>query len=287
MHRRSQSRILRWLTGENGVPWGANPGDYDPVAIERTLGTIGELFGEEGWPRRYFPLDVEGMERIPAAPVMIVSNHSGGTTIPDVWGFLVSWYRRFGTVRPIHPLAHEMIVSTRLVGPYFAARGILRATRPLAILALREFRHDVMVRPGGELETWRPWKQRYEVDFSGRTGYARTAIEAGVPIIPVAHAGAHDTLFVLSAGRKLASLLGMQHIARSRVWPIHLSLPWGIAFGPMPHLPLPARLRYRIGEAIEPPRIPEGGSPTNEQVEALDRMVRESIQRMLYELRDR
>ena len=281
MSRHSKSRVLRWLQGEEGVPWGADPADFDPVAVEGTLRTLGELFGEEGWPRRYFPLDVKGLENIPPAPAMVVSNHSGGTTIPDVWGFMVAWYRRFGTARPIHPLAHEMILSTRLTGPYFAARGILRAQRQLALRALTEFGHDVMVMPGGDLETWRPFRKRYQLEFGGRTGYANLAIEAGVPVVPVAHAGAHNTFMVLSDGRWLARILRMQHIARANVWPIHLSLPWGLAVGPFPHLPLPARLRYRIGTPIVPPPLPADGAPTIGQITALDEQVRGSIQRML------
>jgi 1-acyl-sn-glycerol-3-phosphate acyltransferase len=215
---------------------------------------------------------------------MVVSNHSGGTTIPDVWGFLVSWYRCFGVERPIHPLAHEMIVSTKLVGPYFAARGVLRATRPLTMHALTAFQHDVMVMPGGDIETWRPFRRRYQVDFHGRTGYASMAIEARVPIVPVAHAGAHNTFMVLSDGQWLAKLLHLPHLARANVWPIHLSLPWGLAVGPVPHIPLPAHLRYRVGEPIVPPKPPKDGRPTKEQVLALDAEVRGSIQRMLTSL---
>jgi 1-acyl-sn-glycerol-3-phosphate acyltransferase len=278
MSRHSKCRILRWLNGAAGVPWGANPDDYDPVAIDETLGTVGELFSDESQSRRYFPLEVEGLARIPRPPVMVVSNHSGGTSIPDVWGFLVAWYRRFGSVRPIHPLAHEMIVSTRLTGPYCARRGILRATRDLALAALRRC-HDIMVMPGGDRDVWRPWRDRYRIEFGGRTGYARTALEAGVPVIPVAHAGAHNSFMVLSDGRWLARLLNLEQIARASVWPVHLSLPWGLGIGPLPHIPLPVRLRYRIGEPIEPQRC--GTSPTDAQVRALDEQVRGTIQSML------
>jgi 1-acyl-sn-glycerol-3-phosphate acyltransferase len=280
MSRHSKSRILRWLGGKDGVPWGADPNDFDPVAIEHTLGTLGELFGAEGWPRRYFPLEVHGLDRIPPGPTMVVSNHSGGTSIPDVWGFLVAWYRRFGSSRPIHPLAHEMIVSTRLTGPYFSKRGVLRATRALAVEALR-LGHDILVLPGGDAETWRPWKRRYVVDFNGRTGYARTALETGVPIVPVAHAGAHDTLFVLSDGKRLARWLHLQELARSSVFPVHLSLPWGIGIGPLPHIPWPARMRYSIGAPITPPEMASTPAEVDQQVRVLDAWVRRSIQTML------
>jgi 1-acyl-sn-glycerol-3-phosphate acyltransferase len=286
MSRQSKGRILRWLHGDRGVPWGSDPNELDVEAVMGTLATVGELFGEEGWPRRYFPLEIEGLRRLPEPPVMIVSNHSGGTTIPDVWGFLVAWYRRFGAARPIHPLAHEMILSTRFTGPYFAKRGVLRATRNLAHRALVEQRRDIMVMPGGDLDTWRPFRKRYQVDFGGRNGYARLAIETGVPIVPVAHSGAHETLLVLSDGRWLAKVFHLRELARSSVWPIHLSLPWGLGFGPLPHLPLPARMRYRVGAPILPPPLRPGEEIDAQRVAMLDDEVRAAIQAMLDDLRE-
>lgn len=283
--RHSKSHVLRWLNGPGGVPWGANPADFDADAVTGTLSSVGRLFGEEAWPRRYFPLDVQGMEHVPQPPVMIVSNHSGGTTIPDVWGFLVAWYRHFGVERPIHPLAHEMIVSTPLIGPYFAKRGILRATNELARTALQDFRRDIMVMPGGDLETWRPWRRRFEVDFGGRRGYARLAIQTGTPIVPVAHAGAHDTFMVLTDGRKIARFLHLDAFARAQVFPVSLALPWGLAIGPLPHIPIPARLHYRIGAPVVPPAIEPGSAPTDEQVRAMDSSVRGAIQSMLDQLK--
>src|ERR1700749_1055823 len=110
-----------------------------------------------------------------------------------------------------------------------------------------------MVMPGGDLDTWRPYSQRYRVRFSGRTGYARTALRAGVPIVPMANAGAHETLIVLSDGRRLAKALHLQELARASIWPVHLSLPWGLAIGPWPHIPVAALPRYRIGPAVPPP----------------------------------
>src|SRR5205823_1370763 len=118
------------------------------------------------------------------------------------------------------------------------AREILRQKR------------DLLIFPGGDLDTWRPYSKRWEVDFGGRTGYARLALETRVPIVPVAHAGAHETLRVLTSGRGLAKAIGLKRFARANVWPIHLSLPWGLAIGPVPHIPLPGQFRYLVGEPI-------------------------------------
>lgn len=278
-----RGRLLRWLHKSQHVAWGTDPGEYDPEAVRETLPFVKKLFG----PGRYFGVEVEGWQHMPDAPVMIVSNHSGGTTIPDVWGFLSAWYQNYGVYRPLHPMAHEIILSTQVTGEYFARRGVLRGSRELAISVLRDWRRDLMVMPGGDLDTWRPYSKRYEVRFSGRTGYARLALKAGVPIVPLAHAGAHETLIVLSDGRRFARALGLPAIARASIWPVHLSLPWGLAIGPWPHIPTPARLRYRIGAPVTPPSpVAPDEEPSEELVRAYDAAVQSSVQVLLDELKE-
>jgi 1-acyl-sn-glycerol-3-phosphate acyltransferase len=277
-----QGRFLDWMHGSTLAHWGNQPLDFDPAATKQTVGRAGRLFG----PGRYFGLEVEGFDNVPAGPTMVVSNHSGGTTIPDVWGFLIAWYRRFGVERPIHPMAHEIILSNRFTGVYFSKRGVLRGGRAIALGALRDHGRDVMVMPGGDLDTWRPYSKRYEVRFGGRIGYARLSIMAGVPIVPVANAGAHETLIVLTDGRPFARAIGLHAFARAEIFPVHLSLPWGLAIGPWPHLPTPVTLRYRIGTPIAPP--PHGDparEPPEELVRAHDAVVQAAVQKLLDELR--
>ncbi len=280
-----EGRLLRWLHKSQHVAWGTDPGEYDPDEVKRTLPLVKKLFG----PGRYFGVDVQGWQHVPESPVMVVSNHSGGTTIPDVWGFLGAWYQNFGVHRPIHPMAHEFVLATRLTGEYFARRGVLRGSRQLARSVLTTWRRDLMVMPGGDVDTWRPYSERYRVRFGGRTGYARTALEARVPIVPLAHAGAHETLIVLTDGRRLARALHLPEIARASIWPVHLSLPWGLAIGPWPHIPTPALFRYRLGPAIWPPASlgPPGSAevPSEAMVREHDARVRASVQGMLDELK--
>lgn len=278
-----QSHILDWLHRSQPVVWGLDPGAYDPEAVRRTLPAVKKLFG----PGRYFGVDVRGWQHVPEAPCMIVSNHSGGTSIPDVWGFMSAWYQNFGVHRPLHPMAHEIILSTQVTGEFFATRGVLRGNREVALAVLRDWKRDLMVMPGGDLDTWRPYSQRYRVRFSGRTGYARLALQTGVPIVPVAQAGAHSTLIVLSDGRRFAKAVGLQRIARASIWPVHLSLPWGLAIGPWPHLPTPARLRYRIGPPVHPPaEVAPGEEPSEELVRAYDHEVQAAVQALLDELKE-
>jgi 1-acyl-sn-glycerol-3-phosphate acyltransferase len=273
-----EGRLLRWLHKRQQVTWGTDPGEYRPEDVKRTLPFVKKLFG----PGRYFSVEVQGWQHVPDSPVMIVSNHSGGTSIPDVWGFMAAWYQNFGVDRPLHPMAHEVILSTRVTGEYFARRGVLRGSRPLARAVLSDWRRDLMVMPGGDVDTWRPYSERYQVRFGGRTGYARLALQARVPIVPLAHSGAHETLIVLSDGRRLARALRLPEIARASIWPVHLSLPWGLAVGPWPHIPTPSRFRYCLGPALHPPAaLGPGEEPSEALVLEYDRMVRAAVQGML------
>jgi 1-acyl-sn-glycerol-3-phosphate acyltransferase len=277
-----RGRLLQWLHRKVGTPDGANdPSTFDPAAVTQVLAFASRFFG----PGRYFDLDVRGMEHVPEKPVMVVSNHSGGTSIPDVWGFGYAWYSHFGTARPIHPLAHEMVLSTKTTARFFGRIGVLRAGRGVASDVLTKWGRDLLVMPGGDVDTWRPYKDRWKVQFGGRTGYARTALKAGVPIVPVANAGAHETLLVLSDGQALARKLRLRELTRANVFPISLSFPWGLTVGPWPHLPIPARMRYRFGTPIAPTPLAPGEEPTDAMVDELDAAVRAAVQGLLDGLR--
>jgi 1-acyl-sn-glycerol-3-phosphate acyltransferase len=260
------SRLFGLLARLGPRRFGRDPGAFDPAAVERTVAALARA----GRRAPLFPVDARGLERVPPPPALLVMNHSGGTSIPDVWGFLYAWYRRFGGARPLHTLAHELVVGQPLTGPWCERRGVLLAEPGIARRVLVDERRDVLVLPGGDREAWRPFRDRHRVDFGGRLGYARLALETGVPVVPVAHDGAHRTLLVLARGGSIARALGLHRLARADIWPLHLSLPWGIALGPLPHLPLPVALRYAIGDPVEAPTVI-----------ALDAAVRAAIQELL------
>ena len=273
-------RIMRLLdAGE----WGTRLDDFDPVAVQRVREIVGHFFGTG----KYFPTAFDGWGNVPDTNVMVVANHSGGMMIPDAWALGLAWYDQFGLSRPLHPMAHELVFSTPITAARFARLGALRASRQLAEEVLSEWGRDLIVFPGGDMDTFRPYRDRYKVQFAGRTGYARIALRARVPILPIAHAGSHETLIVLTDGNRLAKKFRLHEIARADVWPIHLSFPWGISFGPMPHIPLPTKLRYKVGKPVPlPADLLEGEEPTEGQVLAYDALVREHLQVLLDQLKE-
>lgn len=238
---------------------------------------VGRWFDTRG----LYPVDAAGFDNLPeGAPAMIVSNHSGGSTVLDCIGFAFAWYRHFGPTRPLHFLAHEILMATRFTGPLFEEIGVLRTSRCLAREVLDEHRRDIMVMPGGDRDTWRPWRDRHRVRFSGHKGYARLALQTGVPVVPLAHIGAHDTLMVLTDGMTIAQRLRLHDLFRIDVFPIHLSLPWGVGIGPWPHLPVPTTLHYRLGAPVPLP-CEATPSPSEALVAEYDRRVRLALQEQL------
>jgi 1-acyl-sn-glycerol-3-phosphate acyltransferase len=269
--------MSRWADGlqGDGDTWGEDPAVYSPELVGETVHRASRWVG----PGRYLDTVATGWEHVPERQALLVANHSGGTSVPDMWGLLTAWYERFGTGRPLFVLGHELIFGTAATARYFARRGVMRASTLTAERVLARG-HDLLITPGGDRDVWRPWAQRWNVDFAGRTGYARLALEHRVPIVPVAGAGAHHTLLVIADGHRLARALGLAKAARAEVWPLHLSVPWGLAFGPWPHVPVPRRLRFRAGPLIDAHLRSEVGAA------ALDGAVRASLQHELDALRE-
>ena len=281
--RAPQSWLVRQLQSGEGTRWGSSPEQYSPAFCRTLHRRMGTMFGEG----RYFEVEVKGWDHLPERNALVVSNHSGGTTLIDMLGLWYAWQGRHGGERPGHGLAHEMLFAADRTGSFFAQMGAVRACRKTGLEVLRDWKRDILVAPGGDRDVWRPWRDRYQVNFAGRRGYARLAIQAGVPIVPIANAGAQSTMMVLTDGAAFASAVGIPRIARAEVFPISLSLPWGVSIGPWPHLPPPTRLRYRLGAPIAPPVVcAPGEEPPEEAVRALDMQVQASIQAMLDELRE-
>jgi 1-acyl-sn-glycerol-3-phosphate acyltransferase len=72
-----------------------------------------------------------------------------------------------------------------------------------------------------------------------------------VPIVPIATVGGADAMPVLLRGDRLARVLGLDKVLRLKVFPLAVSLPWGIAPAALPQFPLPAKIRTRLLPAIE------------------------------------
>jgi 1-acyl-sn-glycerol-3-phosphate acyltransferase len=254
-----------------------DPAARDPDLVALLLDLTREL------GRRYFRLDVRGVDNVPSeGPVLLVGNHNGGLLPSDGFFTELAIRDRFGNARPVYALAHDFLFHDATLRRYALRLGALRAGHGSA-------RHVfdrggiVLVYPGSDLEAFRSWRERGRIVLGERKGFLRLALGAGVPIVPVVSAGTHEQLVVLTRGDRLAERLHMHRWARTSVCPIVLALPWGITSGFVPYLPLPAQTSLAFGEPMTWP----GACPDDPQT--LDRCYAEvtsKMQSMLDELYD-
>jgi 1-acyl-sn-glycerol-3-phosphate acyltransferase len=224
----------------------------------------------------WFRMEIEGWERVPEPPALLVGIHSGAPFVWDAWTVGVQWWRRFGDERPLHGTAHDALMAAPGIGSYFRKMGVLPAA-PDSMAAALAAGHDVALWPGGEVDSLRPWAKRDEAILAGRKGFVRLAIRAGVPIVPISTIGGADAMPVLATGRRIARALQLDKVAQLKVFPVALAAPWGIGPALLPEVPLPTKIRTAFQEPVELDTDPERADD-EEYVDAKYREVRESIQ---------
>ncbi|MDJ1173632.1 lysophospholipid acyltransferase family protein [Roseofilum capinflatum] len=224
--------------------------ERNPEVIESWMSIWGWLYDY------YFRVQTEGWHQIPTdEPVLIVGSHNGGLASPDMVMMIYDWFRHFGTQRLVYGLTHPHIwtINPR-VAQEVVALGAIRANPKMAIAAFQKGA-SVLVYPGGAQDVFRPYSQRHKIELAGRKGFIKLALRQNVPIVPAISYGAHDTLMVLGDIYPLMKQLhewGLPWLYNldPEVFPIYLGLPWGIAFGPLPHIPLPIQVHTRICKPI-------------------------------------
>ena len=199
----------------------------------------------------YFRAEVRGLDKIPSGPALLVGNHSGGMGSPD-FVFTVSFLSRFGVSAPLFILGHRLFTNAPLLGRFLRRFGIVAATARNATRILRDG-GKVLIYPGADLDSLRPFKDRKKIKFGGQTGFIRIALLAGVPIVPIVTAGSHETFFVAAQGIRVAEWLKLDRLLGLRTFPIVFCLPWILTVGPLslvPYWPLPAKVTVQVGEPI-------------------------------------
>ncbi len=233
------------LTGADGPP--DDPFDArDPEYIRATLPALRTLSDI------YFRADVSGLQRIPeSGPVLLVGNHSGGTMIADTFVFAQSFYDRFGPDRRFHQLAHDLVFGVPGLRTLVQRYGTVPAS-PANMRRALDRDAALLVYPGGDEESFRPSWQTSEVRFAGRKGFVKLALERDVPIVPVVSLGGQETGLFLGRGRRVASALSLDRLARLKVLPPVLGPPVGVTLLDFPiRVPIPAKIAIRVMPPID------------------------------------
>jgi 1-acyl-sn-glycerol-3-phosphate acyltransferase len=216
---------------------------WDPAFNELLINAVTPVV------KRWFRAEVRGLESFPpTGGALVVSNHSGGVLAPD-WNVLApALYGKFGYDRPLYTLAHYGVFFT----PFRASLsrlGVIHASRENAAEVLRSGA-VLLVFPGGDYDAFRPTLSQNVIDFGGRTGYVRTAMHAGVPIVPAVSIGGQETQLFVSRGNWLAKRLGLKRI-RIEILPVTVGFPFGLTVFFPANMPLPAKIVYQVLEPID------------------------------------
>jgi 1-acyl-sn-glycerol-3-phosphate acyltransferase len=199
----------------------------------------------------YHRAEVRGLDNIPAeGPVLLVGNHSGGTLIADTFVFSQAFYEHFGPVRDFHQLAHDMVFQVPGIRAILSRWGTVPASPENMEQAL-ERGAALLVYPGGDYETYRPSWESATLDFDGRKGFARLALEHDIPIVPVVSIGGQETALFLGRGQRFARALRLNQLTRIKVLPPVLGPPFGATLMDLPlRFPLPAKITVSVGQPI-------------------------------------
>ena len=223
-----------------------------------------------------FRAEIEGWEHLPDPPCLLIGIHSGAPLPWDAWTLGMQWWRHFGPDRMLHGTAHDALTAAPGLGWYLRKLGVLPAA-PDSIAAALAARRDVLLYPGGEVDSLRPWTQRDQAILAGRTGFVKMAIRARVPIVPVATVGGADAMPVLFSGKRVARALKLDQTARLKMFPVAISLPWGLNTAILPEIPFPTKIRTAFQEPVEVARDP-ARARDEDYVEQIYERVQASIQ---------
>ena len=226
----------------SGDPFEARDPDY----IRDTLPALRVM------SRAYFRSEVAGLENIPAdEPVLLVGNHSGGTLIADTFVFAQAFFDHFGPDQPFHQLAHDLVFKVPGIREMVRRYGTVPAS-PENMRRALELGAPLLVYPGGDHESYRPSWESDQVDFAGRQGFVRLALELGVRIVPVVAIGGQETALFLGRGRRVARTLGIDRAMRLKVLPLQFAPPFGFTVLDLPgRIPLPAKIEIEVLEPID------------------------------------
>jgi 1-acyl-sn-glycerol-3-phosphate acyltransferase len=236
-----------WLDPRGNGDRPADPLDgWDPDYIRKTLPALRVLADV------YHRAEVRDLRNVPReGPVLLVGNHSGGTLIADTFVFAQAFYDHFGPLRRFHQLAHDLVFKVPGARASLSRYGTVPASPENMERAL-DRDAALLVYPGGDHETYRPTWESAKIDFAGRTGFVKLALEHRTPIVPVVAIGGQETALFLGQGRQLAQLLRLDRLLRLKVFPAQIGPPYGVTVLDLPgRIPLPAKITVRALPKID------------------------------------
>jgi 1-acyl-sn-glycerol-3-phosphate acyltransferase len=193
--------------------------------------------------RYWFRVETEGIEHVPPeGGALIVSNHSGALP-PDGPMIMQAIHHEHPAPRPLYMLAENWFKGYPGAGMLTNKLGLVGAHPSNAQRLLHDEGRLVLVFPEGQKGSRKLYWQRYRLRRFGRGGFVRTAMRAGVPIVPVAVLGAEEAMPIFAHVPLLQRLTGLIY------FPVNHAFPqFGLAAALMY---MPAKFKIRFLEPVD------------------------------------
>jgi 1-acyl-sn-glycerol-3-phosphate acyltransferase len=252
----------------------------------------------EGLYQHYFRCEIDGWDHVTEEKAIYVGNHNGLLTF-EVLMLFHGWWKRFGNSRRALGLAHEIALRNPFFRWLIPKIGAIPADPEIAQEALEQD-YSLLIYPGGEKESFRPYKDRKIVDFYQRKGFIRLALKTGVPIIPIVSIGAHESYVILHRGEEIAERLGLKEKYNLHGVPItfrSLFFMWCVTSGIFTFFPLllapaaflsifipmPAKMNFKILPPIDPYKMMDSSLSEEENIQNIYDHVLKTMQTVLTE----
>lgn len=205
--------------------------------------------------RKYFRLQVEGVEHIPRrGPALIIPNHSGYSGF-DALLLSHEIYKSTGRIPRV--LTHHLWFLSKATAIPAEKVGFIEANMKNGLTQLKK-NNLVTLFPEGEYGNFKPTTKRYHLQEFKR-GFVRMALLRQCPIVPVLILGAEETHINLAQLKFTKYLRG-----------IVLPLPLNV-------IPLPAKWKIKFLPPIYLPYQPSAADD-RELVDELASDIREEMQ---------
>jgi 1-acyl-sn-glycerol-3-phosphate acyltransferase len=220
--------------------------------------------------RYWFRVEQEGVENVPAeGGALLVCNHSGALP-PDAPMIMQAIRNEHPHPRPLYMLGEHWFKGYPGVGMLTNKLGLVAAHPANAERLLRDEGRLAIVFPEGQKGSRKLYWQRYRLRRFGRGGFIKTALRAGVPIVPIALIGAEEAMPIFAHVPLLQRLTGLIY------FPINHAFP---QFGPLAGMMyMPAKFKIRFLEPVSFDGYGPEDADDLELVQSLAEQVRARIQ---------
>jgi 1-acyl-sn-glycerol-3-phosphate acyltransferase len=226
--------------------------------------------------RYWFRVEVEGIENVPSTGgALLASNHSGALP-PDAPMIMQAIRNEHPNPRPIYMMGEHWFKGYPGIGMLANKIGLVAAHPANAHRLLHDEGRLSLVFPEGQKGSRKLYWQRYKLRRFGRGGFVRTAIRAGVPIVPIAVVGAEEAMPIFAHVRPLQRLTGLVYFPINHAFP-HFGLLAGLMY-------MPAKFRIRFLDPVRLDREPADAADDVAFVQQTADEIRAGIQESLNEM---